>query len=420
MKSAYTKIISVKYDFFEEAPRIANEFQLNDRAMRMLQSDYEKFWREYGDYFVAGYTWGLRFEGIIEIVAESSETCDRACSLVKQIMEYAQVNAYSERISGTPASNVIENMNTLIAELERKYRDVVISFRNVRQTGSMESVTLDIHSFINNLSNFIKNSSNVSKEQYEKLYVTLERYREIDAAKPYINETISIKKGHYNAIRKLTEKIFITRCYYNALMSIPSGHLFDGMGKSHEWENEFKGLIDAMKYSLNYICADTERIKEYDDKFEELYQKYKALAERYNFYRYLVYKQKKEPSPSWSTSDYDQDKTWERGIHSYDKSRIVQDDFIEMNYNYFYDGPAIVGTHRPVFKDNYNANWRIAWFTTGYRKTNYCQGKDYNGTTLGKNSFHWEYSGVWGRRLEVFLYVRFIDMPLDKYPFVGL
>ena len=419
--SVNTKVISVKYDVIEKSPRIANDFQLTDSAMNMLQSNYEKFWREYGDYFVAGYTYGLRFEGIIEIVADSGETCDRVCSLVKQIMEYAQLNAYSERISGAPASNVLENMNNLIAEVKGKYKDVTIFFRNVRQTGSMESDTSDISGFINNLANFIKNSSNVSKKQYEKLYVTLKRYREIDAAKPYINEALSVKKGHYNAIRKLTEKIFRTRCYYNALMSIPEGHLFDGKGKHDEWKNEFAYLIDTMKNSLNYICADTKLIQECDDAFEELFQEYKALAERYNFYRYLVYKQQKDKSPSWSTSDYYHNTTWQRGIRSYDKSSIVQGDFQNgEDYRFLYAGYAMFGTHTPSFKENYEKNQRISWFETGYRATNYCQGQDQNGTTLGKNSLHWEYSGVWGRRLEVFLNVKCVDMPLDKYPFVGL
>lgn len=418
--SAHTKVISVKYDVLEEAPRIANDFQLTDGAMRRLQRDYGKFWREYGDYFVAGYTWGLRFEGIIEVVADSGTACDEVCSLLKKIMEYAQVNAYSERISGAPAFNVLENMNNSISELERNYRDVSVLFHNVRQTGGMEFFTSDIRSFINSMSNFIKNSPNVSKKQYERLFVTLERYREIDAAKPYIDETISIKKDHYQAIRKLTEKIFLTNCYYNALMAIPSGHLAGGMGRHQEWEKEFKNLIDQMEFSLNQICADTARIKEYDDEFEKLFQKYKALAERYNFYRYLVYKQQKDTSPSWSTSDYNEDRTWERGIYSYDKSSIVRSDFINVDYNFNHAESWTLGTRTASFSDNFEANRRISWFKTGHRKTNYSRGWDQNGTTLGKNSIHWEYRGSWGRRLEVFLTFRCINMPLDKYPFVGL
>ena len=145
------------------------------------------------------------------------------------------------------------------------------------------------------------------------------RFREVEALKSYIPEAINVQKPLYNAIRELNKKIFLTRCYYNALMAIPSSSLKTGTTIQEQWEKEFQTeLVTRMDNGLNYICANEERVNEYYKKFDALYTKYKALAERYNFYRYfvLVSKSSNSDSPSWDTSDYDSDCSWERGFSS--------------------------------------------------------------------------------------------------------
>ncbi len=82
--------------------------------------------------------------------------------------------------------------------------------------------------------------------------------------------------------------------------------------------------------------------------------------------------------------------------------------------------PCTSGPGYADFRDNDLGNSRVYWFKTGYHDTNHCKGSDYNGKTIGKNSYHWYYKGASSRRLEVSLELKFVDMPADKYPFAGL
>ena len=75
--SDHTRVVSVRYELVEEAPRMVDpkEFKLLDAALEELKKDgAAAFLKEYGDYFVAGYTWGVRYDATVEITAEPGKT----------------------------------------------------------------------------------------------------------------------------------------------------------------------------------------------------------------------------------------------------------------------------------------------------------------------------------------------------------
>lgn len=447
--SDHTKIISVRYELIENAPRTPDPkiFKLYDDALDELKnkgSDY--FTNEYGDYFVAGYTWGVRYDATIEIVTvpgvsfydtamtggsfgdqgryqyDAADICKAAAWYVMEVLKLAVKNAISERDTGKSLpSGELNDIEKYLEQLDYNFRNITLRVSHSNHIGRTGDIAFSLSDFASSLANFVKSAKKTPRSQYQKLYVTLRRYREIESVKPYIPEELRVKRSLYDAIRKLNETIFKARCYYNALMVLPASHLSNGTGLQNQWRNEFETeLVTRMKNGLNYICADEGRVNEYYNKFNALYEKYKALAERYNFYRYFVLVQKNTSSPSWSDSDDDYDDYWTRGFETYDKSKIVQGDMKAGRY----DDPRHIeeyneGDGKADLSNSFSDEY-VHWYRTGYHNTNDSTGYDVNGQTIGKRSFHWHYTGGASRRLEVYFKYRTIKMPGNLYPFSGL
>ena len=443
--SDFTRIISVRYELAENEPRTIdpNKVQLEEEALDELKKNGgDAFTKKYGDYFVAGYTWGLRYEATVELIADSvnaefggyldndprkvsisspERVCELASARIKTALENAHINTVSERDTGKSSQDALDKMNKALTSLENDFKNVTITVTHSKHTGQGSEQSFSLRGFTNNLTAYIKSAKGVNKSKYEQLYASLRRYREIKEAKPYISEALSIDPELYRAIRLLTEIIFKTRCYYNSLMVIPAANLRGGKGLQDSWQQEFEvNLITKVDTGLNYICADKARVWDYYSKCTQLYNKYKALAERYNFYAYFVKVKKNTRSPSWNDSDSDSDLTCFEGIHSYNKGKIVLEDMKAGGSRYHHhEEPWYKGPRGADFEGSYSTS-RVYWFKTGYRNTNHCKGRDVNGETLGKKSYHWRYDGAGSRRCEVFLELKFIDMPDDKYPFAGL
>ena len=446
--SGHTRIISVRYELAEESPRMVDpkEFRLLDEALDNLkEKGAEAFTKNFGDYFVAGYTWGLRYDATVEITTEPGKSyfsrvffrynrgfddewdagrlCDMVSELVKTILDNAMANAVSERDTGKSLQDAKDKMENALKSLEKNFHNITLKVSHCKRTGTGGEMSFTVREFANSLADFIKSSKGVEKAKYEQLYVTLRRFREIEAARQYIPETLRVGADLYESIRKLTEKIFRTRCYYNALMAIHPSQLMGGKGLQDGWEKEFEAeLVNKVDKGLNYVCADIKRVQEYHDKFDKLYQKYKALAERYNFYCYFMNFQRswESDSPSWNDSDDERDLDYSIGFREYTRSKLVQEDMKAGGSKYHrHEEPWNKGPRGADFIGTYK-NDRVYWYRTGCHDTNHSKGRDVNGKTIGKSSYHWRYDGAGSRRLEVYLELKFVNMPDDKYPFVGL
>ena len=110
-----SRTILIRYDVTERQPRLVNVNTLTfkDDALNVLKNEgYEAFSEEYGDYFVAGYKWGLRFQAVISVTTNDSNVLNRACSIIKSIASIAQINgnysSYINDISALASSNYLD------------------------------------------------------------------------------------------------------------------------------------------------------------------------------------------------------------------------------------------------------------------------------------------------------------------------
>ena len=453
------RVMSVRYDYIEHSPRYftADKYHLTDFAMALLKKDYNTFQREHGDYFVAGYTWGLCYDAVIEITAvhmkcyhskilsrysdgsirtltgegDPGKVCDDVAAVLKEIFSRAKANAMSIRNTGKTSQSDVNRINELITlittnrtgEWHRYYDEafggVTISVKINKRTGIAKESEVSLKGFVDALMDFMAKAPSTNKSKYEPLYVTLMRYRELEDAKPYIPEVLAIEKDHYDKIRALTTKIYRTRCYYNGIMAIPNDHWLNGSTTRINLGNQFTNLVEGMNRQLNQICSSIDTVNEYYAVFDDLYNKYKALSERYAFYRYFVDYQTNhaegdgwnEPKGSGGCSG---------GFKTYDKSALVQKDFSSDYYYWKHKESCSSGPGGARFEQTFGNNERVHYFETHYINTNYSKAWDNQKGTIGKPRVDWQYKCASSRRLEVDLYVYTISMPPDIYPFAGL
>ncbi len=84
-----------------------------------------------------------------------------------------------------------------------------------------------------------------------------------------------------------------------------------------------------------------------------------------------------------------------------------------------YEFPDYAKDRSETFPDN----TRPFYYEGGPRNTNGSNGTDLRGHTFGKRSFHWKFQrSAWNflRRIEYEVFFKLIDMPAEKYPFIGL
>ena len=412
-----SRTIVVRYDVTEAQPRMAdvNTLQFSPQALDFLSSGADEFSEEYGDYFVAGYTWGMRFQAVISVTGSSS-VLDRVCGRIKTAMTRAQ--------NGSDYSYVLREIEQLGAS---SYLNIDIE-KVVINGGDPSKNTFTTYSSIGSvadaLASFSEQVRTSGRENYSKLKVCLERFREVPAAKEYIPARLPITQSHFNAILDMNKTIFRTRCCYNALMSIPVSHLADGNAKRHEWNQEFSDMINLTNNQIDYICGSESRANEYQSKFQVLYNKYRALCERYVFYRRLMDAQKSQPR-GFKDTDEDKNGSISGGIKTYSQSSVVMGDYgvwrdeaatarITKEADFFYTW------YWNITGDQSGNNWRYVWFETGWHDTNSSKGEDQSYPTVGSKKLKWYFEGGTWRRVEWYFKDKIIRMRPDDYPFVGL
>ena len=413
-----SKNVIINYDVLEHEPRIVdvNTVQLYSGAMSLLKRSYKDFREEYGDYFVAGYTWGMRFRAVISVTCESSSVLDKVCGLIKTMAAKAQSGMiYSSELREIES---IANQHTVNISIE----DISVDGEGPHRKSLSTVSSLGV--IASGLASFSRSVQTATKNDYVRLKACFMRFREIPAAKEFIPALLPISRNHFNAIVEMNRTIFRTRCSYNALLSIPVTNLVDGLTKRQEWQREFNDLVNDTNNQLNYICDSEKRVNYYQLQFQRLHEKFRRLCERYVFYRRLMNAQKTQPTGF--DNEYVLDGSISGGFKTYYQSSVVMQDYGQYANALHTDLPHkkekefLVYWIWDITGDQTKYNWRYVWFEAGWKNTykSICRDKAY--PTVGSKKIHWHFEGGTWRRAEWFYKNKIIFMPLSNYPFVGL
>ena len=407
-----SKSLVVRYDIMEIEPRNidVSTLKLTNDARDVLNQGSDVFREEYGDYFVSGYTWGMRYEAVISVTAQSTSEVDKIISLIKSYMDISSQGIVTQfaNIGSTSSSTIdVELIQVYGGAPSKKY--VIIS-NNI----------LDITS---GLREFVIANRNPSKSNCVKLKTTLTRFREIPEAKSKISSTLPVSQSDFNDIRDLVKSIFRARSYYNSVMGIPTNNILDGQSMRDGWKREFEGAIDEVKLSLNQICRSNYSVRNYTSSFNNFATKYREFGERYIFYQELKNAQNNQ-GWGWSNSDaHDYWTSYGWGIKDYNKSSVVASDYesgLHCDWGYSHGANMIHYYTWTVWCDQSNNNYRHAWVSVWHKNTNCSDCKDQSHPAVGSHKSKWYFEGGTWRRIEVWYQDKLIYMPSWKYPFTGL
>ena len=429
---AGAKTLFFRYEYLESEPRMPKmeDIRIRSAVVKRLRNDFNDFQREHGDYFVAGYKFGLFYEAAIDIKAEPYD-----CHYNGMNDAEAIANKIGEEIKD--AFYKWERSPELIRALEeriKKARNVTVKVSYYSHSGTGgRAVIPSLSDFLQDVSDFRKKAPQTPSSEYERLYVTLIRYREIERVKQYIPEELPISAEHYKLIRDLNKIIYLTRCYKNAVDSIPAAHLNNGEARRMEWNNEFSSVFNLYQNQLNKLCSDINFVRDYYKKFSQLLEKYQGLNHRYVFYRYFLAYQKsvRVGAGNW----YDSDDEWSYprfrigfSVNDVANNKFIKNDFQKYGTIYGLKGPhikteAYVKSSIMEYQANFEQDNRAFYYEGGPINTNGSSGLDLRGHSLGKRSYHWKFErSAWGilRRVECKVSYNYINMPISIYPFIGL
>ena len=414
-----SKNVIINYDVLEYRPRMVNvnDVRFSADALDLLKNDYKGFREDYGDYFVAGYRWGMRFRAVISVTCENRSALDQVCSKIKTLASNAQ--------SSTSYSSELQDIERLARwyGIDISVEEMIIDGKGPHK--NIMSTASSLEAVASALKDFSEQVKTATKNDYVRLKACFQRFREVPAAKSIIPALLPISQNHFNAIVEMNRMIFRTRCSFNAVTSIPVSNLVDGTAKRQEWQREFSDLVNITKNQLNYICADESRVRDYQSRFQRLHSKYRALCERYVFYRRLVSAQGSQQK-EFSGTDEDNDGSIGGGIETYSQSSIVMGDYgryanaYHTDMHYSKEKEFAVYWTWTVTGNQIGTNWRYVWVRAGWKKTNKSKGKDRAYPTVGRKKLDWYFEGGTWRRVEWYLQNKIIHMHPNDYPFVGL
>ncbi len=178
----HTRIIAVKYELVEADPRIPDlkELKLLRGALDFLkEKGADEFTKLFGDYFVASYTWGLRYDATVEIVVEPGSSyreqeevrkypwcgeyrisireydpgklCEDVSKLVQAVINNVNTNALSERNNGKSSDDAVNAINNNLNQLEREFHNISIRVSHSSRTGTPGDMSFTLRDFITNL-----------------------------------------------------------------------------------------------------------------------------------------------------------------------------------------------------------------------------------------------------------------------------
>ena len=411
-----TRNILVSYEYVEPTPRVMNfrKAELEDGVTDILEEDgADAFGKMFGDYFVAGYTFGQRIIISIAISADDNATLDKASELIQDIMRKAKDNQdYSAS-------------NSALKAIEDNKLDMSISVRTNGCTLDFFDSTRPEDSFVaglaRSLAKFVQSEHDT--EKFEPIKFSLYQYSLIPELKDRLSSASmrAADDSEFTDLMTKTKELFVKAVGYNfSLLAIPEDHLKNPGTLRASWENDMNSL--TYEAISGDVFRDEATAKDFTDRLEKKCNEFQAMYERYVFYRRLVEAQSTQPR---SFGDNGNDTgSISAGFRTYPQSSYVMSDYGKYAYTLWHNWRFVrgvpVGKTTANFRERMRNDWRYVWLETGWRDTVGSTGTDANYPTIGSKHVDWQYEGGVFRSVDWYFRDAVIYMPESKYPFVGL
>ena len=259
-----------------------------------------EFRNDLGDYYVAGYQYGACYDAYISITTETSE---QTREVEKKLSAALNLGDGDNTLNASAdiSSTIKDTLNEYGARIDVKI--VTNGFGNSAPTvvplgdGVASNDMKALDKVGESLAEFLSQvRSNTDRRNYAPVRVKLTRWRQnlsmASAMKRKGDKTgsIPVTIGHRNTIAGFNSQMKNLMGYHNVVgdnPDIPSAATADIVQR-------YKQLIETVTAAGESFYADKEAVANGLKQIEEISPKFKALADRYVFYRMLVRAQEAE------------------------------------------------------------------------------------------------------------------------------
>ena len=296
--------------------------KLTTAAQKILNEHPEKFRKEYGDYFVAGYQYGGVYNAYISITTETEEQLDTLKAALS-----GSFKSGNNSISAEAQAEMKRAMKNCNAQISVEIRTIGAGnslpdsqiIPNDSNYSAIDAVVNQLASFRNKL------ASSFDPKSYSPVKVMLKRYYTLDAVRSKIDRAIPITVEHRKKIEAFNRELISVRGYYNMFNGLPSNQVEDK--KLADYRSRLEDVIGTVTHDEGFY-ENSSLLNQTMNKAQALNTELKPIGERYVFYRMLVDAQNKE---NWGGRlPYG---TGKSGYTSFNKSKLVTEDINAGSWN---------------------------------------------------------------------------------------
>jgi hypothetical protein len=344
----------LKYFVKETAPRLLDlaDYTLTEDAKTYLSQNTDAFRNRYGDYFIAGATYGAQYIATLHIKATSSEKIKEIETKLQVSSSVASASAAAEFKQkfreATKGSEVTVNRTTFGGD------DTKLSTER-----TPDEMFDDLHIFI----------QSVTEDNRKELEAYMLRFNQIPDGYSIASE-INVNSCVFSKTRELTNNYLALSRRANVIEDLDKSTFQAGV--QDDYAEEYDSLINEINDNRRAIFQDINKIEDYGTEVKATLDKFSDLIDRHSFFMKLVQSQSK-----WVY--HTEHKAREGGFKSYPLSRAVNNDINDYEYEAsVYASPYLIG---------YNT-WSPEWKIPGDNSI-FCYIKiNINKTTSGIKTIH--------------------------------
>ncbi len=313
----------LKYFVKETAPRLFDPtyYTLSEDAKTYLSQNKDDFRNRYGDYFIAGATYGAQYIATLHIKAKSSEK-------IKEIETKLQVS-----------SSLISAGAT--AEFKQKFREATkdSEVKVVRTTIGGDETKLSAgttpEQMFDDLNTFIQSCT---KDNRAPLETYMLRFNQIPDGYSIASE-INVNSCTFSATRELSKNYLALSRRAEVIADLDKETFQAGV--QNDYTQEYDTLINEINDNKQAIFKDINKIETYGTEVKTTLNKFSDLIDRQSFFMKLVQLQSK-----WEKVTNGHGR--ESGFKTYYLSRTVDNDISKPS-------------KEDLYKDSHSEAWHIGW-----------------------------------------------------------
>ena len=456
----------IHYDERETTPRILNDdaYQLTEAAEVQLgirnpdsgspavqNPGYTNFRNLYGDYFVAGYTYGGTYDAFIAITTETTEQLNQVKSQLG--VKYQSFTNPNSQAAAQLANETKEILNKYNASVSI---EIKTSGSSANPTPTLPKGKNNVDSVGDVLAELVRFKSELSQQtpaQFAPFTVYLKRYSLLKPVLEKMNAegndgTVPIAPATATMIQDINRALISLGGHHQVIAGLDNSKIDSAV--RDDYDAKYKRIIDKIETNPRFY-NDANEVKTTLDEIKNLSKELKAIGDRYVFYKMLIASQNHERAM------YNQYKAYEDDADDDDTARQPFGGYKggSSGYREFFVSTAVTNdinagkSETLDGRQSYKAAGRRYWGTSDHNMANVaasytaktsaggndalfcyvsveaenksdCHRRFQNYPVVGKSSLDFDFKSGYSRDATWLVRYQTMQFTKEKYPFFGL